>query len=200
MTNANKLNETKKKRRNQGRDREEMVFLLLSEINIVSRFRLNYFSCHVDETALLFNFWLSESPICLLSGQQRVLWLLSQWVFHITVLHAGSRPAPRQATFLRQPAAPPAVMASGWEVTNTWRWIHCKTNVLTLWSPSPDWHHASWSWMVSGIKTTCEMIFTAVSRNLSFARRKLLFFSGFDFCLGFSMWRFHVLCVYVAFF
>lgn len=106
--------------------------------------------------------------MCLFSGQQRVLWLLPQWVFYIPVLHAGSRLAPRQATFLRQPAAPPAVMASGWQVTDTWRWSHCQTNILARWSPSPDWHHTSWSWMVSGHKATCEIIFTAVSNTVSF--------------------------------
>lgn len=146
----------------------------------------------------LISDWVNPRSL-LLSGQQRVLWLLSQWVFHITVLHAGSRPAPRQATFLRQPAAPPAVMASGWEVTNTWRWSHCKTNVLTLRSPSPDWHHASWSWMVSGNKTTCEMIFTAISRNLSFAKKRIFVFFGIWLLFGLfyvvppcslSMWHF----------
>lgn len=59
MTNANKLNETKKKRRNQGRDQEEMVFLLF----VPFRIRI---SCQ-DSNWTIFHAMLMKLHYCLIS-------------------------------------------------------------------------------------------------------------------------------------
>lgn len=88
----------------------------------------------------------------LFSGQQRASGLLPQWVFHFPFLHSGSRPAPRTTAFLGQPAATPAVVASGGEVTDAWRRDHDEADIPAVWSSSQDRHHTGGSWMVSGLK------------------------------------------------